>query len=87
MKTASQFLQSSHGGHSVQVDMTMLKDDICLVISQMGPDFVLLKNPIDHPPSAVTLIMRIDNSERYWNVLLPDGISANKERVQIAREA
>jgi hypothetical protein len=85
MKTASQFLQLSHGGHSAQVDMTMLIDDRCLVISQMGLDFVLLNDPIDHPPSVATMIMRIDDSERYWDVVLPDGISANKERAQIAR--
>lgn len=51
---------------------------------QMGPDFVLLDEPVNHEPATATMVMQIDNRERRWNVPLPSGISADSARVQIA---
>ncbi len=73
---------SSQGGHSAQVNM--LVNGIALPISQMGPDFVLVDVPVDHEAATATIVMPVDESERRWNVHLPDGISAENKRVRIA---
>jgi len=50
----------------------------------MGPDYLLLDAPVNHPPADASLIMRVDQSEKRWNVRLPGGISAGQKRVEIA---
>jgi hypothetical protein len=50
----------------------------------MGPDFLLVDAPINHPPGDASVILKVDESERRWNVRLPDGISAESKRVAIA---
>jgi hypothetical protein len=50
----------------------------------MGPDFLLVDEPIDHPPCNASLTLRVDQSERRWDVHLPQGISATSKRVSIA---
>jgi hypothetical protein len=56
-----------------------------LPIAQMGPDFLLLDKPIDHPPCEATIVLSVDDSERRRPVRLPDGLAAGHERVAIAR--
>ena len=51
--------------------------------SQMGPDFLLVDAPFDHPPGDASVVLQVDQSERRWNVHLPDGISAESKRVAI----
>ena len=50
----------------------------------MGPDFLLLDKPFDHPPVDASIVMQVDESESRWNVRLPHGISAGSKRVAIA---
>ena len=50
----------------------------------MGPDFLLLDEPFDHPPGDARVVMRVDESERTWNIHLPHGISADSKRVAIS---
>ena len=50
----------------------------------MGPDFLLVDAPINHPPGNASLILQVDQSERRWDVNLPEGISAASKRVAIA---
>jgi hypothetical protein len=75
---------SSNGGHSAQVKIQLLLDGGSVPVAQMGPDFLLIDAPFDHPPGEASLILRVDQSERRWNVRLPDGMSAGSNRVAIA---
>jgi hypothetical protein len=50
----------------------------------MGPDFVLLESPVNHPPADASVVLQVDQSERSWRVRLPSGISAATKRVVIA---
>jgi hypothetical protein len=50
----------------------------------MGPNFVLVDVPVTHAAATATIVMQVDESERHWNVHLPDGISADNKRVRIA---
>ena len=78
---------ASHGGHSAQVKMRLLVSGRSLPVTQMGPDFLLLDAPADHPPADASLILQVDQTERSWNVYLPNGISAGTKRVAIAAGA
>lgn len=81
MKTSSMVPLSSQGGHSTQVNMRLLVNGLSLSVAQMGPDFVLLNSPVNHPPAAASLVLQVDESERCWNVSHPSGISAGVKRV------
>lgn len=78
---------STQGGHSAQVNMRLLVNGLSLSVTQMGPDFVLVESPVNHPPAVASLILQVDQSERRWKVRLPSGISANEKRVEIATGA
>lgn len=54
-----------------------------LSIGQLGPDFIILREPTDHPPTDAEIAVSIDARERRWNVHLPDGISAAKPKTRI----
>lgn len=73
-------------GSSTRVEMRLLLvNGRSLSIAQMGPDFLFLDEPINHPPDDATIVFTVDNDERSWRVRLPEGLSANCERVVIAK--
>ena len=65
--------------------MRLLVNGTSLPVAQLGPDFLLLKAPIDHPPSDATVILCLDENERRWQVRLPEGIVARSRRVTFAK--
>ena len=44
--------------------MRLLINGVSLSIGQMGPDFLLLDESIDHPPAEATIVFRVDANER-----------------------
>jgi hypothetical protein len=76
--------ESSQGGHSAQVNMKLLVNGSSLPVAQMGPDFLLVTEAIDHPPANASIVMRVDESERRWDVHLPNGISLGSKRIVIS---
>ena len=74
---------SSQGGHSAQVKMRLLVNGSSIAVAQMGPDFLLVDTPVTHPPGNASLVLQVDQSERRWDVHLPEGISAASKRVAI----
>ena len=67
--------------------MRLLVSGLSIPVAQMGPDFVLLESPVDHPPGRASVELQVDQSKRSWNVHLPHGISAGTKRVAIAAGA
>ncbi len=65
--------------------MQLLVNGATLSIGQMGPDFLLLDNPIDHPPAEATIVLSVDGRERRWPVRLPEGLAVGRQRVVIAK--
>jgi hypothetical protein len=55
-----------------------------LPIVEIGPTFVTLEAPIELPPGSAKLWFSIDGREREWEVRLPNGITAESRRVEIA---
>jgi hypothetical protein len=64
--------------------MKLLVSGMSIRITQMGPDFVFLDCPSDHPPCEASIFLRVDNSESEWKVWLPTGISSTSKRVALA---
>ena len=64
--------------------MRLLVNGSSIAVAQMGPDFLLVDAPINHPPGNARLVLQVDQSERRWDVNLPEGISAASKRVAIA---
>ena len=60
-------------------------DDGSIPVAQMGPDFLLLDAPFDYPPGNAGVVLQVDQSERRWDVRLPNGISAASNRVAVVR--
>ena len=56
-----------------------------LPIAQLGPDFLVLSNPIDHPPAEAEITLSIDGDESRWRVRLYEGVSPGRRRTRIAR--
>ena len=74
---------SIQGGHSAHVKMRLLVNGSSIAVAQMGPDFLLVDDPINHPLGDAIVVLQVDQSEHRWNVHLPDGISAASSRVAI----
>lgn len=55
-----------------------------LPMGQLGPDFIILKQSIEHPPTDAEIFLRIDESERRWRVHLAEGISVARRKTKIA---
>jgi hypothetical protein len=77
------YQSNSYFGHSADVSITLHLNGNAIPVAQLGPGFLLLDAPIDHPPGDASIVLRVDQSERSWSVRLPDGISAHCERVLI----
>ena len=63
--------------------MRLHVNGVTLPVAQMGRDFLLLQEASNHPAGIASITMRVDESERSWNVMLPAGISAASMRVAI----
>ena len=59
---------------SADVRMQLNVNGCVLPIAQLGPDFIILREPAAHPPSEAEVFMSIDGKESRWNVYLPHGI-------------
>lgn len=67
---------TSSGGHSADVRIGLAVNGHVFSVAKLGPDFVVLRNPIPHPPAEAELSLSIDGQEERWRVELIDGIVA-----------
>lgn len=56
--------------------MLLLIDGVSLRIAQMGPEFIVVDADRAHASGQASVRMRVDDSEREWDVYLPQGIAA-----------
>ena len=70
-------------GYSADVRMHLSVNGHRLRIGQLGPDFIILDDMADHPPSRAEISMSIDGEEERWPVMLPDGISVGSPETRI----
>jgi len=76
-------IEQSYGAHSAEVEMRLIVNGASISITQMGPDFLFVESATDHPPVETTIVLRVDGSERGWQVRLPEGISKASKRVAL----
>src|SRR5438105_15508959 len=69
--------------YSADVRMLLSINGHTLSIGQLGPDFIILRNPTDVPPCQAEIAVWIDGRERRWNVYLPQGISAQAPETKV----
>jgi hypothetical protein len=71
-------------GHSAIVRLELHLNGHVLPIAQLGPDFLVLRKSIDHPPVDAEIAMSIDGHESRWPVHLLAGLSAGQRRATIS---
>ena len=76
--------EHNNGAHSAQVEMLLLVNGDSIGITHMGPDYLLIESPADHPPGEASIMLKVDDRENRWKVMLPDGISRASNRVALA---
>lgn len=54
------------------------------LVSQMGPDFLILAEPSLCPPGQGTVVLTVDGQSELIPVALPRGISPSSREVEIA---
>jgi len=73
-------------GFSSQVQMRLNVNGFSLPIAQLGPDFLILRDPIDHEPCAARISLSVDGDESHRNVRLHEGIRRNEARTPISSD-
>jgi hypothetical protein len=72
-------------GHSADVRIHLCVNGHVLPVAQLGPDFLVLKNTVAHPPTEAEIAMSIDGHEARWQVRLVDGLIAGQRKTRISR--
>jgi hypothetical protein len=73
-------------GFSADVQMHLRVNGHMLRIGQLGPDFLILDDPIDQPSGPAEIAMSINGRKRQWQVHLPDGVSAGERLCAIRQD-
>jgi len=64
----------SYGAHSADVQITLNLTNLSLPVAQLGPDFIILRESVNHPPAEAEMVLSIDDRESRWTVFLPAGL-------------
>ena len=62
------------GTHSADVRIALAVNGHVFSVAELGPGFVVLRNPTAHLPAEAGLSLSIDGHEERWRVELIDGI-------------
>lgn len=74
----------SNRSHSADVRIELRLNGYALPIAQLGPGFLVLRSPVEHPPADGEIYMSIDGAESRWRVRLAEGITAQRRKTPIA---
>ena len=55
-----------------------------LSIGQLGPDFLILRETAEYPPTEAEISLSVDGRTRRWRVRLVDGIAATRVKTRIS---
>lgn len=76
--------ETEHAAHSADVKIHLHVNGFTLPVAQLGPEFLVLRNPVDHPPCNAEITMSIDGRETRWPVHLVNGIQVDKYKTAIS---
>jgi hypothetical protein len=71
-------------GHSADVRMHLSVNGQVLPIAQLGPEFLILRTPVEFAPADAEISLSIDGKLRRWTVHLANGINPDRLRTAIA---
>jgi hypothetical protein len=77
--------QQENTRHSADVRMHLRVNGRTVGIAQLGPDYLIVDNPINHPPSDAEISVSIDGNLQEWPVYLPEGLTPDKLHTRIQR--
>jgi hypothetical protein len=72
-------------GYSTKVQMFLEIDGVRHDVSHMGPEFIILPQPPNHPPCQAIVGLSDDDRLKQWPVRLPDGLSEASQRVRTTK--
>ena len=75
---------STYTGYSADVRMYLLLNGHTLRIGQMGPNFLLLDDTVNHPATDAEIVLSVDGQAERWKVHLPNGISSGQKLVPVS---
>ena len=64
--------------------MSLAVNGDVLNISHLGPEFLILRNAVEHAPSDAEITLTIDGDTRRWTVHLVNGIHPDRLKTVIA---
>lgn len=64
--------------------MAVIVNGVAHRLSQMGPNFVILDKPGNHPPCNAELTLEIDGELERWKAYLPKGLPDNERWIPLA---
>ena len=73
-------------GHSADVRIQLLLNGHAFSVAQLGPGYMILRDPIDHPPAEAKLIIQIDGHEDTRELWLADGIRTGEPKTPMSRK-
>jgi hypothetical protein len=76
---------NTYPAHSADVRMHLLLNGHTLRIGQMGPNFLLLDDTIDHAPADADIVLSVDGKTDRWTVRLPNGLHAGQKHILISK--
>lgn len=71
--------------HSAEVHLWLITEHGAIRLAQIGPDYVIVADPLDLPPCKAEIVMRADNHELRWPVRLVEGIRATDLQTAVNR--
>ncbi len=74
----------NQNGHSAEVRMHLLVNGCSFPIAQLGPDFLILREPAECAPTTAEITLNIDGDEERWRVALPQGLHSDQIRTPVA---
>ena len=66
--------KSKTKGRWTIVQMRLLVNGSSIAITQTGPDFLFIEPTGAHAACDATILLKVDDNERQWQVRLPEGI-------------
>jgi hypothetical protein len=76
--------QANPFAHSADVRIHLHVNGFVLPVAQLGPEFLILRAPVEHPPCDAEIAMSIDGHERRWTVRLVDGLQVSRQKTAIS---
>jgi len=76
-------IASEHEGYSADVKMEVRIGDQVHPIAHLGPNFLILRYPIECPPTDAEITLSIDGQKSRWIVRLVDGLRSSQRRAAI----